>query len=404
MNMSDYTEKYNSIIYMDNAATTRLSQEAMDAMMPYFRDFYGNASTQYSFADESKEAMRRAKAQTAILIGAKDSEIYFTSGGTEADNWALQIAARGYSGKGRHIITSRIEHAAMLRACERLEKEGFEITYLDVDQYGRIEPSILENAVRPDTILISVMAANNEIGTIQPLAQVGKIAKDRGILFHTDAVQAFGHIPLNVNELGIDMLSASAHKLNGPKGTGLLYVRRGVKISPMILGGGQERGMRAGTENIPGIVGFGAAAAQAKEHMDENLITVHGLRDHLIERVMTEIPFTRLNGHPENRLPGNASFSFKFIEAESLLVLLDMKGLCVSAGSACSSGSLEPSHVLTATGLDRELAMGTVRFSLDRENTMQQVDRAVEILKESVTFLRGKSTAYSSFMSGSGLI
>lgn len=312
--------------------------------MPYFRETYANPSAIYSFAGEAKKAVGIAREQAAALIGAKPNEIYFTAGG-ESDNWAIRAVAEGMRDKGRHIITSKIEHHAVLHTCEYLEKNGYEVTYLDVNGEGKISPEALEKAIRPDTILISVMAANNEIGTLEPIARIGEIARERGVLFHTDAVQAYGHIPPHVEKMHIDMLSASGHKLNGPKGVGILYCRENVRLHPLIHGGAQERGRRAGTLHVPGIVGFGEAAALAGETMEERCAKETALRDYLIDRVLTEIPYTRLNGHRQERLPGNAHFCFRFIEGESLLILLDQRGICGSSGSACTSGALDPSHV-----------------------------------------------------------
>ena len=313
----------SEIIYLDNAATTQVSEAVLNEMLPFFRQTYSNPSAIYGFAEESKKAITKARTQAAELIGSKPEEIYFTGGGSESDNWALKAAFEAYAGKGKHIITSKIEHHAILHTCEYLEKHGCEITYLDVDENGKISLDELRNAIRPDTILISIMTANNEIGTIEPIAEIGKIAHENGILFHTDAVQAYGHIPINVDEMHVDMLSASGHKFNGPKGVGILYIRKGVKIRSFIHGGAQERNRRAGTSNVPSIVGLGKAAQIAGENMAERVKQETEIRDHLIERVLSEIPYTRLNGHPTDRLPNNANFCFRFIEGESLLILLD---------------------------------------------------------------------------------
>ena len=385
-------------IYLDNAATTKVSEEVLQEMLPYFRETYANPSAIYSFAGEAKKAVGIARERAAALIGAKPNEIYFTAGGSESDNWAVRAVAEGLSDKGRHIITSKIEHHAVLHTCEYLEKRGYEVTYLDVDGEGMISPAALEKAIRPDTVLISVMAANNEIGTIQPVAKIGEIANARGIFFHTDAVQAYGHVPLNVGEMHIDLLSASGHKLYGPKGVGILYIRENVRLQPLIHGGAQERGRRAGTLNVPGIVGFGTAAALAGETMQERAARETALRDYLIDRVLAEIPYARLNGHRQDRLPGNAHFCFRFIEGESLLILLDQRGICGSSGSACTSGALDPSHVLLAIGLPHEIAHGSLRLTLSAENTREELDRTVEALKEIVGRLRDMSPLYEDFV------
>lgn len=384
-------------IYLDNAATTKVSEEVLQEMLPYFRETYANPSAIYSFAGEAKKAVGIARERAAALIGAKPNEIYFTAGGSESDNWAVRAVAEGLSDKGRHMITSKIEHHAVLHTCEYLEKRGYEVTYLDVDGEGMISPEALEKAIRPDTILISVMAANNEIGTIQPVARIGEIAHARGILFHTDAVQAYGHMPLNMEEMHIDLLSASGHKLYGPKGVGILYIRENVRLQPLIHGGAQERGRRAGTLNVPGIVGFGKAAALAGETMQERAAKETALRDYLIDRVLAEIPYTRLNGHRQERLSNNAHFCFRFIEGESLLILLDQRGICGSSGSACTSGALDPSHVLLAIGLPHEIAHGSLRLTLSAENTREELDRTVEALKEIVGRLRDMSPLYEDF-------
>ena len=385
-------------IYLDNAATTRVSEAVLQEMLPYFRENYANPSAIYSFAGEAKKAVGIARERAASLIGAKPNEIYFTAGGSESDNWAIRAVAEGLSDKGRHIITSKIEHHAVLHTCQYLEKQGYEVTYLDVDGEGKISPEALEKAIRPDTILISVMAANNEIGTTQPVARIGEIAKEHGILFHTDAVQAYGHVPLHMEEMHIDLLSASAHKLNGPKGVGLLYCRENVRLRPLIHGGAQERGRRAGTLNVPGIVGFGKAAAIAGETMQERCETETALRDYLIDRVLAEIPYTRLNGARQDRLSNNAHFCFRFIEGESLLILLDQRGICGSSGSACTSGALDPSHVLLAIGLPHEIAHASLRLTLSAETTKEEIDVTVEALKEIVGRLRDMSPLYEDFV------
>ena len=386
------------LIYLDNAATTQVYPEVLDAMLPYFTEHYGNPSAIYSFAGESKKAVDEARANVAALINARTEDIYFTGGGSESDNWALKATAEAYESKGKHIITSRIEHHAILHTCAYLEQKGYEVTYLDVDEDGKISLEELEKAIRPDTILISIMSANNEIGTIQPIKEIGKIAHDHGVLFHTDAVQAFGHIPIDVEEMNIDMLSASGHKINGPKGIGVMYIRKGVKIRSFIHGGAQERKRRAGTHNVPGIVGIGTAAKLAKENMEERSAKEIALRDHLIERVLKEIPFARLNGHPSQRLSNNANFAFQFIEGESMLIMLDMEGICGSSGSACTSGSLDPSHVLLAIGLPHEIAHGSLRLTLSAETTMEQIDFTVDCLKKIVERLRSMSPLYEDYI------
>ena len=376
------------MIYLDNAATTKMSEEVFDAMKPYFCEQYANPSAIYSFAGSSAKAVDEARKKTAALIGARLEEIYFTAGGSESDNWAIRAAAEFKKTKGKHIITSTIEHHAVLHTCQYLEKHGFEVTYVNVDAQGKIKLDELKAAIRPDTILITVMAANNEIGTIQPLQEIGAIAKKNKILFHTDAVQAYGHIPLNVDEMGIDLLSASGHKLNGPKGVGFLYIRKEVRIGPLIHGGAQERSRRAGTLNTPGIVGMGAAAELAAKCLDARMKKETELRDYLIERILKEIPHSRLNGHPTDRLPNNATVCFESIEGESLLILLDQQGICASSGSACSSGALDPSHVLLAIGLSHEIAHGSLRMTLSEDTTKEEIDFTVEAIKQIVERLR----------------
>lgn len=388
------------IIYLDNAATMRVSDDVLNEMLPFFSHTYSNPSSIYSFADESRNAIDNARRQAAELIGANPEEIYFTGGGSESDNWALKAAAEAYVTKGKHIITSKIEHHAILHTCEYLEKLGCEITYLDVDKDGKISLEQLKKSIRSDTILISVMAANNEIGTIEPIYEIGKIAHENGILFHTDAVQAYGHIPIDVNEMNIDMLSASGHKFNGPKGIGILYIRKGVKIRSFIHGGTQERNRRAGTSNVPGIVGFGKAAQSAGETMERRNAYEKNLRDYLIKRVLEEIPYSRLNGHITDRLPNNANFCFRFIEGESMLILLDQLGICASSGSACTSGSLDPSHVLLAIGLPHEIAHGSLRLTLSEETTQEDIDFVVEELKKIIARLRSMSPLYEDFLKG----
>lgn len=388
----------DKIIYLDNAATTRTSPQVVNAMLPFFTEKFGNASSIYQMGAESKQAITRSRDIIAKSLHAKPEEIYFTAGGSESDNWALIAAAESYGEKGKHIITSKIEHHAILHTCRYLEKRGYEITYIDVDEDGMIKLEDLKKAIRPDTILISVMYANNEIGTIQPIAEIGRIARENGILFHTDAVQAYGHVPIDVDELSIDMLSASGHKFNGPKGVGFLYIRKGVKIRAFIHGGAQERNRRAGTENVPGIVGLGAAAECAFAQMDERMEKVSKLRDYLIERIEKEIPYCRLNGDRIKRLPNNVNFSFRFIEGESLLIMLDMKGICASSGSACTSGSLDPSHVLLAIGLPHEIAHGSLRLTLSEENTMEEMDYVIDAIKGVVDRLRQMSPLYEDFI------
>ena len=386
------------LIYLDNAATTKTSEEVVAAMLPYFTEYYGNPSSVYEFASESKKAVSNARRTIAETLGAQENEIYFTAGGSEADNWALKATAEAYQSKGKHIITTKIEHHAILHTAEYLEKRGFEITYIGVDENGVVKVDELEKAIRPDTILISVMFANNEIGTIQPIKEIGEIAKKHGVLFHTDAVQAYGQLPINVDELHIDMLSSSGHKLNGPKGIGFLYIRKGVKIRSFVHGGAQERRRRAGTEYVPGIVGYGKAAEIAAKTMKERTAKEIELRDHLIDRVLAEVPYTRLNGHRTNRLPNNANFSFQFVEGESLLILLDNNGICASSGSACTSGSLDPSHVLLAIGLPHEIAHGSLRLTLSAETTMEDIDFVVDCIKQIIERLRSMSPLYEDFV------
>lgn len=386
------------MIYLDNAATTKTAPEVVDAMLPYFSEYYGNASTIYSLGAESKKAMDHARQTIADSLGAKPEEIYFTAGGSESDNWALKATAEAYASKGKHIITTKIEHHAILHTCEYLEKRGFEINYLNVDRDGLISLDELKAAIRPDTILISVMFANNEIGTIEPIAEIGEIAKEHGVLFHTDAVQAYAQVPIHVDEMHIDMLSASGHKLNGPKGIGFLYIRKGVKIRSFVHGGAQERSRRAGTENIPGIVGLGAAVERAMRIMDSKTRKEIELRDYLIGRLENEIPHCWLNGHRTKRLPNNINFSFLFIEGESMLIMLDMKGICASSGSACTSGSLDPSHVLLAIGLKHEEAHGSLRLTLSEDSTKEEMDIVAEEVKKIVQRLRDMSPLYEDFL------
>ena len=388
----------NSLIYLDNAATTKTLPQVVDAMLPYFSEYYGNPSSIYSFAGKSTSAVTKARENIADFIGADASEIYFTAGGSESDNWALKATAEAYASKGKHIIISKIEHHAILHTADWLEKQGFEVTRLDVDENGIVTPESLESAIRPDTILVSVMTANNEIGTIEPVKELGRIAHEHGVLFHTDSVQAFGHIPINVNDMNIDMLSASGHKLNGPKGIGFLYIRTGLKLRSFIHGGAQERSRRAGTENVTGIVGLAKAVEIAFATMEERTKKETAMRDHLIDRLLAEVPYARLNGHRTKRLPNNVNISFQFIEGESMLIMLDMKGICASSGSACTSGSLDPSHVLLAIGLPHEIAHGSLRMTLGEENTMEEMDYVADQIKEIVTKLRAMSPLYEDFV------
>lgn len=386
------------MIYLDNAATTKVADSVVDAMLPYFKEYYGNASSIYQLGAKSKEALDESREYIAGTIGAKTNEIYFTAGGSESDNWAIKATADAYARKGKHIITSAIEHHAVLHTCEYLEKHGYEVTYVGVDENGVIKLDELKAAIRPDTILISVMFANNEIGTIQPIKEIGEIAKEHDILFHTDAVQAYAQVPINVDEMHIDMLSASGHKLNGPKGIGFLYIRKGIKIRSFVHGGQQERGRRAGTENIPGIVGLAAAAKRSFSMLEEKMKKEIELRDYLISRIEAEIPYCRLNGDRKKRLPNNVNFSFQFIEGESMLILLDSKGIAASSGSACTSGSLDPSHVLLAIGLPHEIAHGSLRLTLSEENTKEEMDYVVEQLTAILERLRSMSPLYEDFM------
>ena len=385
-------------IYLDNAATTKTRPEVVEAMLPYFTEYYGNPSSVYEFATPSKKAIAEARETIAKSLGAKTNEIYFTTGGSESDNWAIKATAEAYESKGKHIITSKIEHHAVLHTCEYLEKRGFEITYLDVDENGTVKLDELKKAIRPDTILISIMFANNEIGTIQPIKEIGEIAKEHGIIFHTDAVQAYAHVPINVDEYHIDMLSVSGHKFNGPKGIGFLYIRTGLKLRSFIHGGSQERKRRGGTENVPGIVGMGKAVEIAMANLAERTAYEVELRDYLINRVLSEVPYVRLNGHRTNRLPNNANFAFQFIEGESLLIMLDMQGICGSSGSACTSGSLDPSHVLLAIGLPHEIAHGSLRLTLSEETTKEDIDFTVDEIKKIVEKLRSMSPLYEDFV------
>lgn len=381
-------------LYADHAATTALSPRALEAMTPYFRDAYGNPSSLYTFGQQAKSDLDAARAEVARCLNAKPEEIFFTSGGTESDNWALKAVAELRGGKGRHIITSAIEHHAILHTLEHLEKAlGFSVTYLPVDSLGRVDPQAVKAAIRPDTILITVMAANNEIGTIEPIAEIGAIAREAGVLFHTDAVQAVGHIPVDVSAWNCDMLSLSGHKFHGPMGVGALYVRRGLRLPPLVHGGGQEKGRRSGTENVAGAVGLAAALREAVDGLEARSVLLAARRDRLIEG-LTRLPCSRLTGDPVHRLPGTASFVFEGVEGEALLLHLDAKGICASSGSACSSASLDPSHVLLAIGLPHEVAHGSLRLSLGEENTDEDVDYLLQAVPEVVEYLRNMSPVW----------
>lgn len=388
----------SDVIYLDNAATTKVAPEVYEAMKPYFEEYYGNAASIYRFAGESRKAVEHAREVVANFIGANTNEIYFTGGGSESDNWALIGTAFSLRDKGNHIITTKIEHHAILHTCNFLEKQGYEITYLDVDDKGVVDIQQLKDAIKPTTILVSVMFANNEIGTIEPIKEIGAITKEKGIYFHTDAVQAYGHVRINVDELGIDMLSACGHKINGPKGVGIMYIRNSVKIGSFIHGGAQERGRRAGTHNTPGIVGFAKATELANAKLESRKVYEEELRDYLINRILSEVPYTKLNGHETVRLSNNANFSFRFIEGESLLIMLDQRGICGSSGSACTSGSLDPSHVLLAIGLPHEIAHGSLRLTLSDETTKDDIDKTIDAIKVVVDRLRGMSPLYEDFV------
>lgn len=385
-------------IYLDHAATTAARPEVVEAMLPYFTEKFGNPSSVYTFSQQNKAVITQCRDVIANSLNAKSNEIYFTAGGSESDNWALKATAEAYASKGKHIITTKIEHHAILHTAQYLEQRGFEVTYLDVDENGLVKLDQLKAAIRPDTILISVMFANNEIGTIEPIKEIGEIAHEHGIIFHTDAVQAYGQVPIDVDEYHIDMLSASGHKLNGPKGIGFLYIRTGLKLRSFIHGGAQERSRRAGTENVTGIVGLAKAVEIAFATMEERTKKETAMRDHLIDRLLAEVPYARLNGHRTKRLPNNVNISFQFIEGESMLIMLDMKGICASSGSACTSGSLDPSHVLLAIGLPHEIAHGSLRMTLGDENTMEEMDYVADQIKEIVTKLRAMSPLYEDFV------
>ena len=390
-------------IYMDNAATTAICPEALAAMLPCFGEHFGNASSIHGTGRDARKVLEDARRTVADVLGAKPAEIYFTSGGSESDNWAIKGAAFANRRKGNHIITSSIEHHAVLHTCQWLEKQGFEVTYLPVDEYGMVRTEDVEKAITDQTILISIMAANNEIGTIQPVAEIGKIAKAHKIIFHCDAVQAVGAVPVNVDSWNVDMLSLSGHKFHGPKGVGALYIRSGVKVEPFLHGGAQERGKRASTENVPGIVGMAAALEKAVNNLEENGIRLTYLRDKLIKGILENIPYTRLNGHPLQRLPGNVNVSILYVEGEALLLRLDLAGIAASSGSACTSGSLDPSHVLLAIGLPHEVAHGSLRLSLSDVNTEEEVDEVLKVLPRIVSTLRSMSPMYDDFLQGKNL-
>ena len=397
-NRKEWYDYMKRLIYLDHAATTQPFPEVLDAMIPYYSRYYGNPSSGYELGEESKRAIETARGQIADTLGVEDDTIYFTSGGTESDNWALRYAVQNGKRRRPHIVTSSIEHHAILNTCKNLEKQGVRVTYLPVNKEGTVQPEMVERAIISDTVLVSVMYANNEIGSIQPIKEIGEIAHKHGVLFHTDAVQAFGQVPINVDEMNIDMLSSSGHKLNGPKGIGFLYIRKGVKIRSFVHGGAQERKRRAGTENVPGIVGLGKAVELAMASMDQRMKQETELRDYAISRIEKEIPYCRLNGDRVKRLPNNINFSFQFVEGESLLIMLDMKGICASSGSACTSGSLDPSHVLLAIGLPHEIAHGSLRMTLGADTTKEDIDYTVDQLKEIVAHLRSMSPLYEDFI------
>ncbi|ABW19210.1 cysteine desulfurase NifS [Alkaliphilus oremlandii] len=390
----------NRRVYFDYSATTPMKKEVLEEMLPFFNTDFGNPSSIHSYGRQGKTALDIARDKVAKTLNAKSEEIFFTGGGSEADNWAIKGAAFASRSKGNHIITTKIEHHAVLHTCEYLEKEGFEVTYLDVDQYGLIDMDDLKNAIKENTILITIMYANNEIGTIQPIKEIAHLAKEKNIIFHTDAVQAYGNEIIDVHELGVDLLSISAHKVYGPKGVGALYIRKGLRIHPLIHGGAQEKRRRAGTENIPGIVGFGKAAELAYENMEGHINKMETMRNRLIKEIMETIPYTKLNGHPTKRLPGNVNISFEFIEGESLLLSLDMVGIAASSGSACTSGSLDPSHVLMAIGLSHEIAHGSLRLTVGDFNTEEDVDYVIEKLPPIVDRLRQMSPLYEKVKGG----
>lgn len=381
-------------IYLDNAATTAVSKPVLEKMLPYFTDIYGNASSVYATGREARKALEEARRTVAASLNAKPNEIYFTAGGSESDNWAIKGVAYAHQAKGKHIITTAVEHHAVLHTCEALQKQGFEITYLPVDEYGMVTAEQVEKAIRPDTILITIMAANNEIGTLMPIEEIGQVAKQRKVLFHTDAVQVIGAVEVDVEKWQVDMLSLSAHKFHGPKGTGVLYVRNGVRLDNLIHGGAQERGRRAGTENVAGIVGLAEAMRIATQDIPGQTARIAALRDQLIQGILEKIPEVRLNGHPEKRLPGNVNVSIRYIEGEAMLLRLDMAGIAASSGSACTSGSLDPSHVLLAIGLPHEIAHGSLRFSLSGDTTEEEVNEVLRILPGLIQSLRDMSPLY----------
>ena len=381
-------------VYLDNAATTALSPRVLEAMLPYFTQYYGNPSSVHAFGREAKRGLDKARDQVAKALHCEPSEVIFTGCGTESDNTVLLGVAQRYGNKGKHIITTNVEHHAILHTCEYLEKQGYSVTYLPVDQDGLVTAEQVAAAIRPDTILVSIMFANNEVGTIMPIQEIGAVCKEKGVLFHTDAVQAVGHIPVDVQAMHIDMLSLSAHKFHGPKGVGALYCRKGIRLPSYIMGGAQERGRRAGTENVAGIVGLGAAIQLATEQLEENRAKMTALRDRLMTGIQARISEVKLNGHPTNRLPNNVNFSFKYIEGESILLMLDMNGIAASSGSACTSGSLDPSHVLLALGLPHEIAHGSVRLTLGDETTEEDIDYTIDVLEKTVARLRAMSPLY----------
>ena len=392
------TQDTKRIVYLDNAATTRVRPEVLEAMMPYFSELYGNPSSLYEAGREARKAVETARERVAAAIGAEPSEIAFTGGGTEADNWAIKGVAQALEKKGRHIVTSAIEHHAVLHSCEALQKKGYEVTYVPVDDQGLVSVEDVERAIRPDTILVTIMMANNEIGTIQPVEEIGRICRSKGVLFHTDAVQAAGALAFDMKKLPVDLCSFSAHKIYGPKGVGALYIRKGVRLPSLMDGGAQERKRRAGTENVPGIVGFGKAFELAAAEQPANSARLTAIRDRTMDRVLNGIPHVRLNGHPTKRLPGNVNFSFRYIEGESLLLLLDMYGFACSSGSACTSGSLDPSHVLLAIGLPHEIAHGSLRVSFGKENGPDDIEPLFEALVKVVDRLRAMSPLYDEYL------
>ena len=386
----------NKPIYFDHAATTPVCKEALEKMMPFFSDVFGNPNSQHAFGRESAKAVDTARDSIAKIINCKPSELYFTAGGTESDNWALRGVAHAYKDKGGHIVISPIEHAAMIETAKALKKEGFDVEFMKVDEYGFVDLEHLKSIVKKGTIFVGCMLANNEVGTIEPIKEIAEIAHSVGAICFTDAVQAAGVLRIDVKDLGVDLMSMSSHKIYGPKGVGALYIRNGVKVQSILTGGHQERTKRGGTTNVPGIVGFAKAFEIADKEQAHNFEYVSSLRDHFIDRVLNEVPFVKLNGPRQNRLPANADFSFKFIEGESILFSLDLAGICVSSGSACSSGSLEPSHVLLSLGLPEELAHGSIRFSFGKHNTIEEVDYAVDTIKTAVSRLREMSPLFKS--------